>query len=256
MYWIEKLYIACRKSDKLVFITPFGTDKAFDGRKATGDKWAGVDRDEIFMDNKFETGYKLLAVTSRYSTDNKVWNIQSPHGFEFQIQSENLDHILDNSDIVGRMIKSPCAFSRKNNTNYLVVENSKEHKSLEYRRDVPKIKKPKIGHKYDTSMGEVIYLGKLTHWYISHRETLESSDYGDPYSWNIKNNTLVRPEYYVDFGWQDLSISDILDKHPLLNGEAAIGYTDPKVKLEVVSYPTPITINNYYGTYTSYCIRV
>jgi protein gp37 len=41
MYWIEKLYIACRKSDKLVFITPYGTDKAFDGRKATGDKWAG-----------------------------------------------------------------------------------------------------------------------------------------------------------------------------------------------------------------------
>lgn len=256
MYWIEKLYIACRKSDKLVFITPFGTDKAFDGRKETGNKWAGVDRDELLMDNKFETGYKLLAVTSRYSTDNKVWNIQSPHGFQFQIQSENLDHILDNSDIVGRMIQSPCAFARKNNTNYLVVEKSTEHKSLEYRRDLPKIKKLKVGHKYDTSMGEVIYLGKLTHWYISWHGTLHSSDYGDPYGWNIKDNTLVRPEYYIDLGWQELSISDVLDKNPLLKGEVAIGYTDPEVKLAVVSYPTTIMLDNYDHSDKVYCIQV
>ena len=105
-------------------------------------------------------------------------------------------------------------------------------------------------------MGEVIYLGKLTHWFISWHGTLHSSDYGQPYGWHILDNTLVRPEYYIDLGLQELSISDILDKNPLINGEVAIGYTDPNVKLEVVSYPTAIVLNNYDHSDKVYCIRV
>lgn len=261
MYWIDKLYIACRKQDRLVFITPHGTDKTFDTRKITADKWAGVDREELIIDNKFETGYKLLSVTSRSSNQNKVWDVQSPHGFACQIQSDNLDHIFDNSDIIGRMIVKPCAFLRKNNTNFLVVENSEDHINAEYKLDLPKIKKPKVGHLYKTSMGEVVFLGDIKAWYYYHYSKRMAGYVPINNGYSVRNKKLitVKPEYYEDLGMYHKSVSEIIimlniSKNNMFYTHELV-FTENNKTLKISSTPTNLFVTCHDTNNTIYLIE-
>ena len=92
----EKMWFTVNKSraNSLAYITYYEDNKAFEKRKQTGLSWS-KEKDGVIFDNTPTKGFQVLGVTTRYSTDNKVFNIKDTvRDFSFQIPSGNLAGLL------------------------------------------------------------------------------------------------------------------------------------------------------------------
>ena len=84
----------------LGFMTPYDTDAAYEKRKSTVVSWTrgtyvqtkdtSDDYEGIILDNVPQSGFRIAGSVSRWSTENKAFNVQDPRGFTLQIYADNL----------------------------------------------------------------------------------------------------------------------------------------------------------------------
>ena len=122
----------------LGFMTPFGTDKAFEKRKGTVDTWSrgggyygrNEAQDKLpaqTYDNKPMVGFKLGRNVRHgygWGQGNVKWRIEDPRGFELEITSPNLAQIMGFCTIQEGEILEECIWARMGNENILVPVNS------------------------------------------------------------------------------------------------------------------------------------
>ena len=127
---------------KLAFMTPFSTKAAFASRKGTVDKWVLTHNDihdywakranitvtfpqSIIVDNEFLTGFKILNMRKHWTSNNIVWRISDPRGWECEITSMNLDILIQDHGISkGGIIDEPCKYVRNGSQNLLLPQSS------------------------------------------------------------------------------------------------------------------------------------
>lgn len=157
----EKYYVGIRATSgsdiPLGFATPFGTDAAFNKRKATVDNWTGkTDKGARFetYDNVLLEGYRISQEVRRYGWNggNVVWRIEDPRGFELEISSANFASIVDCCVIDKGVILSKCIWGREGSANILLPENSGPHKEA---MNFTKLAKQSIS-KADLEIGQFV----------------------------------------------------------------------------------------------------
>ena len=182
MKFFEKMYVGFQRSryrnDEtprlLGFAVPYGTTKAEKNRMATVDRWSGKDEPSRTLDNKPTRGFKLLEVVSRYSTNNKLFRVLDPRGFELEISSDNLLELAMNSTIVKGEIVEECVWVQHNGV-YLMPTSDER-----YQFWVKGLNKPKTkieAGKYYVNVGNLLsvfrFEGIFQHTYleVSHVAT-------------------------------------------------------------------------------------
>lgn len=109
------------------FMTPWGTDKAFDKRKTTVDNWASKTLPAQTYDNVPLSGFRLVRNVRHsygWGSGNVKWRVEDPRGFELEISSPNFQQILSRCVLEEGEILSPCIWARLGNENVLVPVNS------------------------------------------------------------------------------------------------------------------------------------
>ena len=125
----EKMWFTVNKSraNSLAYITYYEDNKAFEKRKQTGLSVAG--KDSFIFDNTPTKGFQVLGVTTRYSTDNKVFNIKDTvRDFSFQIPSGNLTALLMDTTIINGVIQDELIYGREDGQTVLIPINSQAYK--------------------------------------------------------------------------------------------------------------------------------
>ncbi len=185
----------------LAFMTPNGTDAAALKRKATVDDWCkGTVRTETGkmlsyeygngntkeypevivshppgktydLKNTWRTGFAFSEVRSRYSTDNKVYQIKDPLGFTLEVYSENLAELLLDGTIVDGVIQGEHTWARYKQKPFLLKRDGILHREfLSYSAKLAdaKTEKIEVGDFVGTDAEEDdghVYLGEF---YIVH----------------------------------------------------------------------------------------
>lgn len=139
----EKLWFVLGESrdNNLAYITHYGEDAAFDKRKETGQRWAcqrmrwaqpptpNVPQPEgHVVPNDPTTGFYIGSSVSRYTTDNKLFKIQDPRGFELEISADNLSALLHNTTVVNGLVTEPCLYGFTNGRHILLPDGCEAHK--------------------------------------------------------------------------------------------------------------------------------
>ena len=136
MNFFEKLYVgfqhqrfAQSEPNRILgFATPYEENAAGKKRMATVDGWSQKGISPKIIENKPISGFKILGVHSRYSTDNKVFRVEDPRGFELEIYSDNLFEIIFKHTIVNGLMVGDFLWGRKDGKNYLISSSSQEYK--------------------------------------------------------------------------------------------------------------------------------
>lgn len=130
-------YVGFQKRDvdglPLGFMTPDGTDKAAEKRKATVDKWAAgyshygnkqATLPAQTLENKPMVGFKLGILRAGggrgWDSRNEAWRIQDPRGFELEITSGNLEQVMSLCTLEKGEILEECIWCRHGTSNVLV----------------------------------------------------------------------------------------------------------------------------------------
>lgn len=118
----------------LGFAVPYGETKAEKSRMEAVDNWANASRhkdqfkdDSRIIDNVPTRGFKLLEVVRRYSTNNKLFRVLDPRGFELEISADNLLELALKGTIVRGEVVEECVWAQNNGV-YLLPTTSEEYK--------------------------------------------------------------------------------------------------------------------------------
>ena len=198
----------------LGFMTPEGTDKAAQKRKATVDGWRAKDIAARTIDNKKLTGFKLSDSVRRYSSwgnGNVKWRITDPRGFELEITSPNLMQILNCSTVEQGEILDACIWGREGADNILIPVTSELYKTAvadTKRQDMKvSLKDVKPGNEVTLQSGErFIFLGD---WY----QVLKSENFkGYGESYDVTTNNDKKKRYFLksirgeDASYQEIQV--------------------------------------------------
>ena len=74
----------------------------------------------VIVDNTPMVGFKILRSVSRSTTNNKLWKVLDPRGYEFEISTASFEDIIMQSTIKNGEIMARCAW--KANKNLVVVK--------------------------------------------------------------------------------------------------------------------------------------
>lgn len=124
-----------RKADELIplgFATPYGEDAASKKRMSTVDGWRNNKIAPSILKNELQSGFQLFKPLHRsyWGGGNVVWRIIDPRGFQLEIESGNLENIIDCTTIVNGEIQGKCIWGRSTSgKNVLLPENSSPYKS-------------------------------------------------------------------------------------------------------------------------------
>lgn len=156
----------------LGFLTPDGTDSAALKRKRTVDNWVSSNQrhrskipiDKTTIKNELLSGFKLSNSNRRWTTQNVVWRVIDPRGFEIEISSENLMTLMSDTAIIRGEILGRLIYGRTTGSNVLLHENSEEYtdavKMTEVVSSVISIRDIKPGYEVSLHNGmELQYFG-------------------------------------------------------------------------------------------------
>lgn len=163
MKFFDFLYVGRRTEDNwdyyaktvdtyiLGFLTPYEENKAGVKRRLTVDEWAQHTHmiheldingdlirprrdqsykmhdvlDPIKFRNEPISGFRLANMVRRSTSNNVVWRIEEPRGFQLDISSPNLQEIIALHGLEkGGIIPAKCVWGRDGAQNYLVCEGS------------------------------------------------------------------------------------------------------------------------------------
>jgi hypothetical protein len=137
----------------LGFMVPDGTDAGAIKRKQTVDHWASTGyygRKKLTAQthkNEPIEGFKFVDHI-RYPSRNGIdkWRIYDPRGFELEITSRNVLHLIFNGAVMQGMIQGKCIWVRERAQNLLIMTNSEEYKeAITYTKKVAQTKKLRNG---------------------------------------------------------------------------------------------------------------
>lgn len=171
----------------LGFATPFGTDKAFEKRKATVDQWCigwgrNVSYEGTVIDNVPVEGFLLVDVEERCATSNKLFRLQDPRGMTLEISAENMLSLMLTGKVEHGLIDGPCIWGRQGGANWLTRANDPcyastllpQKKTLDVGDivDIPRIKSAVyLGHKYLAMVDRTpVIPSGVNHWEIKPRD--------------------------------------------------------------------------------------
>lgn len=135
----EKLwYIKHHSRYPLAYMTYYEKGSAFEKRMKTGTSWATsaypkdknyVEPSPEIIDNVPISGFKILGDVTRWSTSNKLFQIQDPRGFVVEVPSSNLTTLLLHTNIIKAEIQGDCIWGKDNDNanNILLPVNSKPY---------------------------------------------------------------------------------------------------------------------------------
>jgi len=105
--------------------------KAFKSRKGTGVNWAeSWQRDksgtggELTFDNTPAEGFRIVGSTTRWSTSNKLIQVEDPRGFVVEIPTGNLTTLLKYVIIKEATVVGKCVWGREDSNHVLLPINS------------------------------------------------------------------------------------------------------------------------------------
>ena len=139
-YYVGVKDTKSKSTTKLAFMTPITHDSAFKLRKETVHGWCGDDKDNTFIEvsNRPMCGFVIDTNNRRVSTENVVWKMTHPYGYNFEITSENMCEIVNNSTIIKGVINRKLMFVRRGNENYLTWPGSEIHNGAKSIADLEK----------------------------------------------------------------------------------------------------------------------
>lgn len=148
-YIPEKTYVGAQgefstEKPPLGFLTPWGTNAAAKKRMGTVDDWTGdgmrnigrgqmkktYEPTKVVLDNPPMSGFQIGKEVRRYSTNNVLWRIMDPRGFELEISSGNMAYLLQNSDIVKGELQGEMQWCRDGSDNYLLPVGSEAYEEF------------------------------------------------------------------------------------------------------------------------------
>lgn len=132
------------------------------------------------LSNSFEEGFKIVGYRSRYSTSNKLLEVEDPRGFRLEISVENLIEIVKHTTIKKGIIQAKAAWTRYGAA-YLVVEGTPS-----YRKWYAKVTAP-----------------------VPLKRTMSSLTPGDIISETSTRNT--SKDYYLYLGKANVTINALID---------------------------------------------
>lgn len=150
----------------LAFMVPDGNDQAAQKRKNTALNWGSPDIKPITTKNKLMNGFRILNSQRRYYSNNVVFRVLDPRGFELEINADNLERLISSATIENGEILSACMWARKRSANYLISEddellNRARDNTVRLENFVP-IYNVAVGDKVLLQSGvECVYLGRL-----------------------------------------------------------------------------------------------
>lgn len=182
----------------LAFLTPDGTDKAAAKRKETGIHWAMEYGEDISapasrtfsFTNLPRDGFRIAKAVKRsgWNGGNVVWRIEDPYGFTVEIQSGNLQNIIEDGTIVAGLIMGKCVWARDGASNILLPVYSEEYKQATRNTENLKVSfshdSVEPGSTVKMRDGrEMIWLGKYFVHEMKIGETVldPKNDYADTY---------------------------------------------------------------------------
>lgn len=86
---------------------------AFLKRQCTVIGWGGKEGVYETLSNTLTSGFKIINVVSRHSTDNKLFEVVDPRGFILQISSANLMHLVEKCVLNKGVVETPLIWSDK-----------------------------------------------------------------------------------------------------------------------------------------------
>lgn len=167
----------------LGFVVPDGETAAAKKLQSTVENWCAGYRygnapAKPFTPSRYQNsptmGFTLDRVVSRWRTQNKLFRVNDPRGWQIEISTENLMYIMLNSDISNGAVQTPLVYARKGGTNWLVAP-----KHIEARNELDKtgikVRALKIGqivHPKRSVDHHLVYCG-------THRFTILSDSYSN-----------------------------------------------------------------------------
>lgn len=146
-------------------------------RMETVDGWRDKNIPTVTIDNEPTYGFEILDVVSRSSTDNKLFRVKDPRGFELEISSGNLFNIIGSCTISKGIIADKMVWARYGQLNWLIDVASEEYKDYQAQKNVDKITTHEIGKVYINKLGNIRYIYQGRYYGVSVA--------GMPHSWNI-----------------------------------------------------------------------
>ena len=131
----EKYYVGFSRRDPtdshvLGFATPMDNTKAFEKRKETVDRWRSKEQEPVEIENKPLPGYFFKAIVSRYSTSNKFFRVHDPRGFDLEISTDNMLHLLTTGIVMQGKLMGNYIWARRGAENWLLAEDSEQYRTL------------------------------------------------------------------------------------------------------------------------------
>lgn len=118
--------------------------QSFTKRKDTGTSWAdkrvwvnGKDRrhlrvseegEQLEFDNEPADGFRIVGSVSRWSTSNKLIQVEDPRGFVVEIPTGNLTTLLKHTTVEKGAVMEKCVWGREGNNHILLPVNSEVYK--------------------------------------------------------------------------------------------------------------------------------
>lgn len=126
-YIPENFYVGRRSDGEntvLGFMSPITGDTSCSKRKKSVDSWSDSKLPKLTIPNKSEVGYRVVDNCSRYSTSNVVWRVIHPRGFQIEISSHNLMHLIQECNITEGEFMSELIWVRCGSENFLTHKNT------------------------------------------------------------------------------------------------------------------------------------
>lgn len=136
-------------------LVPDGTDAAATNRKNSVDSFNDFSsyQTEVWDNDPIE-GFQLDLESLAHNRNTTQWIIQDPRGGYFNITSNNLSNILEQTTLVGGLIEGKCAWLRDGTVNKLVLEKSEEYQEA-FKQTIARMNRISLR---DVSRGDEILL--------------------------------------------------------------------------------------------------
>ncbi|UAV90021.1 hypothetical protein REC_172 [Pseudomonas phage REC] len=134
--------------------------------------------EEGIYDNVPMKGFKVGSDATRWTTENKVFNLHDPRGFTVQIPTGNLSTLIQTCTIINGEIMDECVWGR-DGCHILLPINAPEYtkvvKEIEKVEEALKLKDLKPGdwvkmHQHGAEQGEVQFVGMVKLEWTQHRQ--------------------------------------------------------------------------------------
>jgi hypothetical protein len=131
-----------------------GTGRSWAKSGPIGEQQGGT---EAFYENKPTTGFYIGDVSCRWHTDNKVFNVIDPRGFQVQVPTGNIATLLHHCTVVNGVVQEECVWGREGGSHILLPVNSEPY--TEARKLITKVESGML-KPADLTIGDRVKLFK------------------------------------------------------------------------------------------------